>query len=540
MKLPDNIKHVLATFSQRFGAMAIVAVASSAITYYVCQQESANTIAELRDKIADLEKMAFKSTVMQRESEQMEEIAFQQKSLSDKQREEAVKQSHIADMERNHAQLEQGLARKAEYRAVRSARQADSMRVVAEGQTALATKNMMEAERARAEADTLFYLSMANSLAQSSLAMGTTSSDLSRLLSYAAWTYNKEYGGESSQVNIYKSLLYSSESVHKVTTQLNGSVRDVDMVNIGGSNWMVGLTDYGELFYCNEADNLRAYRVGDYAFRDMVRVGTNKIIALSSDGAVVEFNADGEQPMVIRQTALGQGVWKHICKLNDGTLAVMSGDKVMWLDGSTLETKSQTRLHVGMLTMGYESATNTLHLFGQNKVHYVSVKEGEAVEMDLTSITDNVTAYAYDTRYNTHVLGTETGRIYIVDNNGKIINTLSGHSGSISALSAQKDAIVSTSYDKTMRFWSLDSRYTFAESMEFPIGKWPLSFVVDEKSQNIWLGCDGGGLSRFCISAERNAASTQSLLSREFTQNEWDFYLGRNVPYRTFMKGGSR
>ena len=172
---------------RKYGVLASVAAISCGVTYLVCEQVYEAKTAELQEQISDLQKKELQAKVTQRVSEQMEDIAFQQKDISDKQREEAVRQSRIADMERGKAEIERGFAQQAQKKAVLAAEQADQMRIMAVDQKELATKNMMEAEKARAMADTLFYLSMGNSLAQSALAKGSVATDISRLLSYASW-----------------------------------------------------------------------------------------------------------------------------------------------------------------------------------------------------------------------------------------------------------------------------------------------------------------------------------------------------------------
>ena len=117
---------------------------------------------------------------------------------------------------------------------------------------------------------------------------------------------------------------------------------------------------------------------------------------------------------------------------------------------------------------------------------------------------------------------------------------MTGHTGAITSIKAVNNSIVSTSYDHTMRFWSFAGMASIAESIEFRFDSWPLSFVVDDESQMIWIGNEAGGLNRFCTSVTKNANATQSLLRREFTQDEWNYYIGKSVPYRTFMKGGKK
>ncbi len=533
------------SFGRNFGILAGIAAIGCGVTYIVCQQTYETRIAELQEQISDLQKKELQAKVTQRVSEQMEDIAFQQKNISDKQREEAVKQSHIADMERGKAEIERGLAQQAQAKAVQAAEQADQMRIVAENQSELATHNMMEAEKARAKADTLFYLSMGNSLAQSALAKGSVASDISRLLSYASWHYTKQYGGYENSDNVYKALLYSSNSSEKLNTELKGNVRSVEIINIDGARWILGVTDYGEVILYNDAREHRQFNIENAPFRGVAMLSKNRYAALTSDGKVMimEFRgARSPQMDLVGVIKLGTGVWKNISSMGKNIIAVMSNNSLVWLDGKSMGVKAVNKLEPRLYTMGSEPENGILHLFGTHGLHYVASTSnlGLCQRSDLTAVKELVTAYFHDNKNSCHLLGTESGMIYVIDRNGRVMNTMTGHTGAITSIKALNQSIVSTSYDHTMRFWSFASMTSIAESIEFSFDAWPLSFVVDNESQMIWIGNEAGKMNRFCTSVSKNAIATQALLNREFTQDEWNYYIGKSVPYRTFMKGGGK
>lgn len=534
----------IASFGRKFGMMAVAVAIGCGVTYILCQQGYEARIAELQSRISDLQKKELQAKVTQRVSEQMEDIAFQQKTISDMQREEAVKQSHIADMERGKAEIERGLAQQAQRKAVYAAEQADSMRVVAEMQSELATNHMIAAEKARAKADTLFYLSIGNSLAQSALAKGSVATDISRLLSYASWHYTREYGGSENSYNVYKALLYSSSSIERLNTPLKGNVRDVEMMKIDGAIWTLGITDYGEIILYNNAGEYRKFDIDNAPFRDMALLSPYSCLVLTSYGRVLALEfADAKSPKmrVVGDTQLGPGLWKKMCAVDKGMFAVISDDRLVWLNGKAMSVKAEHQLASGLSAVGVESK-NVVHVFGTNGRHYISSLSSvrQYQEANLTAVKEQVTSYFHVQANDFHILGTETGTIYVIDKNGRILNTMMGHTGAITSVKASSEAVVSTSYDNTMRLWSLASMASMAESMEFTFDSWPLSFTVDGTSQMIWIGNEAGGLSRFCISAAQNALATRNLLRREFTKDEWNFYVGESVPFRTFMKGGGR
>lgn len=537
------LNHLLSNL-RKFGvALGAVAISCGA-TYLLCQRDYEEQIAELQKQIAELQQMEQEARVTQRISEQMEDIAFQQKSLSDKQREEAIKQSRIADMERGKAEYERGLAQQAQQKALLAAEQADRMRLIAENQSELATKNMIAAQEARAKADTLFYLSMANSLAQSALTMGNTSTDLSRLLSYASWQFTNQYGGDVTSSNVYKSMLKSSSSMERVSNMLRGSVRIIEIIKIDNRHWTLCITDYGEVCLYNDALEHKLFTIDDAPFRGIARLQGNTIAVITSDGRIMTMEfTDGKSPQMkrLKETVLGKGLWKNIdCTADKHTLVAMNDNSLVWLDSQTLAIKRVTPLSPGLNTMGYDRTNNQFHIFGAPNTHYVATGPDDCHRADLTKVKGRVTAYYCDQQSGNHLLGMETGEIHIIAPDGRMLNTLTGHSSPITSVRMYEGTAASTSYDQTMRFWIFNNTYTRAESMEFTYSTWPMCFALDRGSDMIWIGNEGGEISRFCTSTVKNAIATQKLLRREFTQEEWEYYIGKSVPYRTFMKGGSK
>ena len=162
----------------------------------------------LNNRINEMKAAEHNAIITKRISEQMEDIAYEQKALSDKQRMRAEEQSRIADIERGKAELERGLAVKAEQQARASAQEAETMRLIAEQQSVLATQHMEEALQARSHADTLFYQSLARSLAQTSITQYKSGDkSLAALLAYSAWYYTDKFKGNVYHQDIYTSLL---------------------------------------------------------------------------------------------------------------------------------------------------------------------------------------------------------------------------------------------------------------------------------------------------------------------------------------------
>jgi hypothetical protein len=69
----------------------------------------------------------------------------------------------------------------------------------------------------------------------------------------------------------------------------------------------------------------------------------------------------------------------------------------------------------------------------------------------------------------------------------------------------------------------------------FSIGSWILNFTFDSSKHNIWTANQNGTLTEVFISVPLMVLKLKSLLKRNLTREEWNFYIGQNIPYETFI-----
>ena len=142
-------------------------------------QEKELLVAQLREA-NEAQKSAI---ITRRVSSQLEEIAYQQKEISDQQRQEAIHQTLIAEQMRDHAELEREKAITAQQAAVEAYEQMDA-------QKRLADQRREEAVLAQMRADSLARLALARSLGvQATKQFEVGNKPLADLLSYAAWKF---------------------------------------------------------------------------------------------------------------------------------------------------------------------------------------------------------------------------------------------------------------------------------------------------------------------------------------------------------------
>ena len=161
------------------------------------QAEEKELLAAQLREINEEQKTAI---ITRRVSSQLEEIAYQQKAISDAQKLEAENQKLIAEQMRDHAELEREKAIVAQQAALEAYEEMDAQKRIAEARRE-------EAVMAQMRADSLARLALARSLGvQATKQYEADNEPLAALLSYAAWKFTAENQGDLYSPDIYKAL----------------------------------------------------------------------------------------------------------------------------------------------------------------------------------------------------------------------------------------------------------------------------------------------------------------------------------------------
>ncbi|MBR4521831.1 MAG: hypothetical protein IKO58_01625, partial [Prevotella sp.] len=303
------------------GTHIAIAVIAGLIVYVIASSGYESEISELNSRIEEMKSAERNALITKRISEQMEDIAYEQKALSDKQRMRAEEQSRLADIERGKAELERGLAVKAEQQARASAQEAETMRAIAEQQSALATRNMEEALKARSHADTLFYQSLARSLAQTSITQYKSGDkSLAALLAYSAWFYTDKFKGNVYHQDIYTALLDNAPRAKMRIGRVSGNPRAMvkvpySLIKDSKMGYIIA-TDYGEISnltprlnsegFIDKYDEQTIFNNPYYLFRD-VCIANGDILALDVSGTLVKTRFSGTNNKRGNNDFMGKG-----------------------------------------------------------------------------------------------------------------------------------------------------------------------------------------------------------------------------------------
>jgi len=97
----------------------------------------------------------------------------------------------------------------------------------------------------------------------------------------------------------------------------------------------------------------------------------------------------------------------------------------------------------------------------------------------------------------------------------------------------------SSSYDGVFNMWM--TNMSKIEPMSFFNTKgWILNFTFDLQKNNIWAGDQNGNIIRALISLPMMQQQLKAKIKRNLTREEWNYYIGKNIPYETFIRKEAR
>lgn len=501
------------------GALALVGfVAWSMHEKY---EEEQVKVRELEEQLAILSKKEKQAAVMQSVNAQMEELANEQRIISDEQREQAEQQSRIANEMRLHAEQERQNALVAEKRALEASEVAKSQQVIAE-------KERSQAEYSKRVADTLSYISLSRTLANTAITQYQTGNhEIADLLANVVCEYTNRYQGNIYHPSIYQALAMTSQN-KTVWNKHKGSVTDIAFAD-DKQSYIVTCSTYGEVMKHTISGNKLSSTtlVSDprYDFRDVfINRQTNAIYAMSRTGEL----------LVIRGKVV-KNVKVNIEKLKgmDATdnQFVLFGERGMAL----FDTETETIVAEKQLPFVVETNAryqNYPVIFDrQGRMHMV--KSFNKLETTNVPVKGQVTAFAESKNQHTRFYGMSDGTIYYLNSKGQVTK-LVGHRSRISRLKVNGYRLASSSYDGSIKMW-LTNLPKIEPMTLFTTKGWAMNFTFDLKKDYIWAGDQGGNLTRALISVQAMQQQLKAKLKRNLTREEWNYYIGRNIPYETFV-----
>jgi len=509
------------------GGVLLAGVAATGLWGWRTERQK---VFDLEARLQRLEKQEMHSAVVRSVSNQMEEIALQQRIISDEQREEAVEQRQVADMMRLRSEEERQKALVAQENAIASEQQAQKARQVAESERLMAEHQRIQAELSKRIADTLSYVALGRSLASlSSMQTQVGNNELAGLLAYASYQYTNRYGGDLHHPAVYQALMAASQS--KLTwPRHNGAVMALALYP-GNSGRMVTVSTYGEIMQHiktgNQLQSKTLISNSSYDFRDVYIDSDSTIYAVSRSGHLAVISRGTPTVMEVKGLEYPIGITPM-----DANQLLIVGDH-----GVALYNK-QRRSIVAVRELDYHLTTSTrssnMPLLFDDRGRQHLVKSIDEFVTSNVPFSGSVTAYAESKTFKQRAYGMSDGTIYLHHDDDNKTVKLQGHLSRVSSLQFDGWRLLSSSYDGSVNLWNTNSDKIEPMTL-LSAGTWIMEIKFDATKQYVWIGDQKGNVTEALLSVPMMAEIISKNLKRNFTVDEWNYYIGRKVPYEAFV-----
>ncbi|MBQ2172634.1 MAG: hypothetical protein II454_05500 [Bacteroidales bacterium] len=542
------------------GLIALAVVAGvAALAYRMGYNRSRTELASLKEEMEQMEAAGKDAAIVKRVSQQMEDIAYQQKAISDQQRDRAEEQSILATQNAYRAEMESRAAHEAELKAQSAAQVAERERANAERQQEIAVEQRDEATHAKNVADTLNRRTQARSLAVSSqVRREADEPEVADLLAYASWYFLKNNRGNQYYSETFKSLTQATDGILRYKMKEGGAVNALAKVP-GRPGQCVAVSNFGEVERLTVNASQGGKRISSNAllfnslfdFRDVL-IKDNSIYALSLKGPLCVLDFEGNHVEV----QLPEDNYFKLVPIGDGLL-VAGRKSLSWYSD-------------GKIT-GSEELPGTLSAIVEREgVTCLFFTDGGYAEMDVAGrivekaplLKGVVTAAYYDKASKCLLLGVEYGTVYPVNQYDRVMETMTAHKAKCMDITMLGPVVVTGGYDKTAYIWNMDnllfeSGLSFREELQkekvekrvsgsqevptewlvpvdYTFDGWTLAVCGDEDGKSVWIGTSSGNVMLLNASADDMAQQLHNKLKRNLTQQEWTRYVGVSIPYMTF------
>ena len=497
-------------------------------------------VAEMEAQIVGLQKDQKRSVVLRSISKQMEDIAFQQKEISDEQREEALQQKRMADDMRQSAETERQNALEAQQKAVVSEQQAQDARKVAESERLMAEHQRVQAEFSKRVADTLSYIALGRSLGSVAMAEEMAgNSELATLLAYASYLYTARYNGDVYYPAVFQSLLLTSKGMRSYPKH-RGAVMCVHDLPAKEEKIMTAGSYGAVMVHRKQGDRLVSETLFNDSKYDFRSAYVNKdgtfFAVVSRSGNLVCFENGSYK--VTPLTGLDLPACRldnpmFVTSLDDNTLLVASNNGLAFYNIKEKKIVASRSLNFRITCW---SRCNNLPILFDDKGKQHLVKSMDEISASQNPVSGRVTAFASSKSSKQQVYGMSDGTVYLFNERTSKVTKLVGHLSRISQIKLNGYKLLTSSYDGTVKFWNTASEKIEPTTM-VTTNSWIMDFCYDKKKESIWIGDQDGVVTDALLSVPVMVDVLKKKLKRNLTTEEWNYYIGKNVPYESFING---
>ena len=491
-----------------------------ATALYYMHRGDGERISELEIELRALREREKQSEIVRGVSEQMEEIAYGQQTLSEERSREAIRQSEIAQAATLRSEAERRIALQAQAAAEISAGEAKASYQMAE-------QRRLEAEHAKLVADTLNCISLGRTLGSQSYAIYRSGdTELGNMLAYASYLYTNDYGGDLYTPAVFQALTQSAGGRRSWRVH-DSKITQMDIQPKSGN--LLTVSDNGEFFIHKLQDGQlttqQQIRDGNYCFRDVYAANNGQAYAISYTGHLMIVGRNQTKVIFIEHVDRAFSLQP----MNDGRqLLIIGENSVALFDLATDKVIATRRLDFRVTSIGRRDYKPLL-FDNRGRMHLVNSLDD--ISNEKVPVQGQVTAFASSKHDHLTAYGMADGTIWLTAGNGKTYKLVE-HLSRVTELEFNGKRLYSSSYDGRLLFWSIDYNSQMKAVTLFQSDSWLMDIIFSGDKDYIWTGEKNGTVSQYLVSLPKIAQRLRQNVKRNFTQEEWNYYVGKGIPYR--------
>lgn len=502
------------------GCIGMVLLLGFATTLFYMHRGDGERISELETELRALREREKQSEIVRGVSEQMEEIAYGQQTLSEERSREAIRQSEIAQAATLRSEAERRIALQAQAAAEISAGEAKASYQMAE-------QRRLEAEHAKLVADTLNCISLGRTLGSQSYAIYRSGdTELGNMLAYASYLYTNDYGGDLYTPAVFQALTQSAGGRRSWRVH-DSKITQMDIQPKSGN--LLTVSDNGEFFIHKLQDGQlttqQQIRDGNYCFRDVYAANNGQAYAISYIGHLMIVGRNQTKVIFIEHVDRAF----NLQPMNDGRQLLIVGESsVALFDLATDKVIATRRLDFRVTSIGRRDYKPLL-FDNRGRMHLVNSLDD--ISNEKVPVQGQVTAFASSKHDHLTAYGMADGTIWLTAGNGKTYKLVE-HLSRVTELEFNGKRLYSSSYDGRLLFWSIDYNSQMKAVTLFQSDSWLMDIIFSGDKDYIWTGEKNGTVSQYLVSLPKIAQRLRQNVKRNFTQEEWNYYVGKGIPYR--------
>ena len=471
------------------------------------------------------------------EATRQKEIAEQQRELAEMAQKRAEDNEKLAKDALIQARIQREIAEKNAQIAAVQTNIAEEKRVEAQEQTVKAENEYQRAETNYNRAQKLLYQSIAQSMAVKSL--GIEDINLKGLLAKQSYQFNKDYEGRTYDPYIYNSLYDAMANINGKTYNTiagihRNSVRSVVFGHSSNQVYSTGAEGKIVVSQLNRESN-SVILENKHRNRVLKISEDQRWLVNASDSAfiqVVDLAGEGTKPLKIDG---------HMTYVNDIEM-IPGQNRFVSVGGDGQMRMNDLESMTSRLVLNTTSEYKVLDVSPKGDLAIGGTLDGLVILVSLDDFSESVIlnsqgnpihAVAFNNDGKLVAWGDEAGMISIYDiKQRKVTREYNAHKGRVSDLEFSPDGglLAAGSFDGTIQMWALD------ELDELPIQMtdndayvWDIEFSPN--SDYLLAACADGELRIWATNPALMANEMCQLLKRNMSREEWDTYVGHDIPF---------